>query len=239
MQSQNRKRAPAWTEWEVLDLITVWGEESVLSELRSKRRNAKTFQKISEAMRDRGYMRDATQCHVKLKEGGAATNTLPLSVDSNDGVLSAIAEDFAHGEDEEEDNELGKSTQHTVLPNSQDLFITLTEIPSQLNEAREETSGERGFREKRVHVLITVLPSPPRLVFQVLVLHTLHDNAQGVYKVFTSLHNCCSELNRLHVCCVWRLLLLRQSREKGRKRLFAVALMEGGATDNMAYRVGL
>ncbi|EMP32838.1 Zinc finger and SCAN domain-containing protein 29 [Chelonia mydas] len=68
MQSQNQKRAPAWTEQEVLDLITVQGEESVLSELRSKRQNAKTFKKISEAMRDRGYSRDTTQCRVKFKE---------------------------------------------------------------------------------------------------------------------------------------------------------------------------
>ncbi|XP_074974386.1 serine/threonine-protein kinase H1 isoform X2 [Caretta caretta] len=119
MQSQNRQRAPAWTEREVLDLIAVWGEESVLSKLRSKRQNAKTFQKISEAMRDRGYGRDATQCFMKLKEtkesnghswtepqtcrfyaelhavlGGAATTTPPLSVDSNDGVLSAMPEDL-------------------------------------------------------------------------------------------------------------------------------------------------
>ncbi|EMP36693.1 Zinc finger and SCAN domain-containing protein 29 [Chelonia mydas] len=65
MQSQNRKRAPAWTEWELLDLIAVWGEESMLSELRSKRRNAKTFQKISKAMMDRGYSRDTTQWCVK------------------------------------------------------------------------------------------------------------------------------------------------------------------------------
>ncbi|EMP34003.1 Zinc finger and SCAN domain-containing protein 29 [Chelonia mydas] len=68
MQSQNRKRAPAWTEQEVLDLIAVWGEEFMLSELRSKRRNAKTFQKISKAMRNRVYSRDSTQCHVKFKE---------------------------------------------------------------------------------------------------------------------------------------------------------------------------
>ncbi|EMP33582.1 Zinc finger and SCAN domain-containing protein 29 [Chelonia mydas] len=171
MQSQNRKKAPAWTEWEVLDLIVVWGEESVLSELRSKRRNAKTFQKISEAMRDRGYNRDATQCHVKLKElrqayqktkesngcfgtelqtscfyaelhailGGATTTTPPLSVDSDDGVLSAMPEDFADGEDEED--ELEESSQHTILPESQDLFITLTEIPSQPNQAGEGTSA--------------------------------------------------------------------------------------------------
>ncbi|XP_074803668.1 uncharacterized protein LOC141984491 [Natator depressus] len=173
MQSQNRKRAPAWTEREVLDPIAVWGEESMLSELRSKRRIAKTFQKISEAMRDRGYSRDATQYCVKFKElrqayqktkesnrrsrtepqtcrfyaelhailGGVTTTTPSLSVDSDNGVLSAIPEDFADGEDEEEEEEPEESTQHTVLPDSQDLFLTLTEIPSQPNQAGEGTSA--------------------------------------------------------------------------------------------------
>ncbi|EMP42435.1 Zinc finger and SCAN domain-containing protein 29 [Chelonia mydas] len=56
------------TEWEVLDLIAVWGDESVLSELHSKRRNAKIFEKISKSMKDRGYNRDPQQCRVKLKE---------------------------------------------------------------------------------------------------------------------------------------------------------------------------
>nr|XP_048716240.1 uncharacterized protein LOC125641001 [Caretta caretta] len=68
MESQNRKRAPAWTEQEVRDLIAVWGEESVLSELRSSFRNAKTFLKISQGMKDRGHNRDLKQCRVKLKE---------------------------------------------------------------------------------------------------------------------------------------------------------------------------
>ncbi|EMP31622.1 hypothetical protein UY3_11262 [Chelonia mydas] len=68
MQSQNRKRAPAWTEWEVWDLIAVQGDESVLSELCSKRRNAKIFEKISKGMKDRGYNRNLQQCRVKLKE---------------------------------------------------------------------------------------------------------------------------------------------------------------------------
>nr|XP_048695487.1 zinc finger and SCAN domain-containing protein 32-like [Caretta caretta] len=67
MESQNRKRAPAWTEWEVRDLIAVWGEESVLSELRSSFRNAKTFVKISQGMKDRGH-NGPKQCRVKLKE---------------------------------------------------------------------------------------------------------------------------------------------------------------------------
>nr|XP_048705294.1 uncharacterized protein LOC125636366 [Caretta caretta] len=68
MESQNCKRAPAWTEWKVRDLIAVWGEESVLSELRSSFRNAKTLVKISQGMKDRGNNRDPKQCHVKLKE---------------------------------------------------------------------------------------------------------------------------------------------------------------------------
>ncbi|CAM4611179.1 unnamed protein product, partial [Lepidochelys kempii] len=68
MESQNRKRAPAWTEREVRDLIAVWGEESVLSELRSSFRNAKTFVKISQGMKDRSHNRDPKQCRMKLKE---------------------------------------------------------------------------------------------------------------------------------------------------------------------------
>ncbi|XP_073204539.1 uncharacterized protein [Lepidochelys kempii] len=68
MESQNRKRAAAWTKQEVRDLIAVWGEESVLSELCSGFRNAKAFVKISQGMKDRGHNRDPKQCHVKLKE---------------------------------------------------------------------------------------------------------------------------------------------------------------------------
>ncbi|XP_074803437.1 uncharacterized protein LOC141984348 [Natator depressus] len=68
MQSQNRRRAPAWTEREVLDLIAVWGEEFVLAELRSKRRNANTYGKVSKAGMDRGYNREPQQCCVKIKE---------------------------------------------------------------------------------------------------------------------------------------------------------------------------
>ncbi|EMP33345.1 hypothetical protein UY3_09504 [Chelonia mydas] len=68
MESQNRKRAPAWAEREERDLISVWGEESMLSELRSSFQNAKTFVKISQGMKDRGHNRDPKQCRVKLKE---------------------------------------------------------------------------------------------------------------------------------------------------------------------------
>ncbi|XP_065437450.1 myb/SANT-like DNA-binding domain-containing protein 2 [Chrysemys picta bellii] len=68
MESQDRKRAPAWTEWEVRDLLAIWGDESVLAELRSSKRNGKILEKVSKAMKDRGHNRDAQQCRVKIKE---------------------------------------------------------------------------------------------------------------------------------------------------------------------------
>ncbi|XP_065410432.1 myb/SANT-like DNA-binding domain-containing protein 2 [Chrysemys picta bellii] len=179
MQSQNRKRAPAWTDREVLDLIAVWGDESVLSELRSKRRNAKIYEKISKAMTERGYSRDAMQCRVKIKElrqayqktkesnghsgsqpqtchfyealhsilGATATTTPPLSVDSEDGVLSTAtsSELFADGEDEEGDeDEAVDSAFNADFPDSQDLFISLTEIPYQGSQGGnpDRESGE-------------------------------------------------------------------------------------------------
>ncbi|XP_074798985.1 zinc finger and SCAN domain-containing protein 29-like [Natator depressus] len=65
MESQDHKRAPARN---VRDLIAVWGEESVLSELHSSFQNAKTFVKISQGMKDRGHKRDLKQCSMTFKE---------------------------------------------------------------------------------------------------------------------------------------------------------------------------
>ncbi|KAM9127629.1 uncharacterized protein ACDP82_011775 [Pangshura tecta] len=91
--------------------------------------------------------------YVELRAilGGCATSTPPLSVDSEVGVvISAMAEDYADGEDEEdeEEDDLAESTQHSVSPNSQELFLTQTELPSQPsqetipdNEAMEGTSA--------------------------------------------------------------------------------------------------
>ncbi|XP_053887988.1 SRRM2 protein homolog rsr-2-like isoform X2 [Malaclemys terrapin pileata] len=50
-------------------------------------------------------------------------------MDSEAGIISsATPEDSVDGEEEEE---LAESTQHSVLPNSQDLFLNLTEVPFQ------------------------------------------------------------------------------------------------------------
>ncbi|KAM9173110.1 zinc finger and SCAN domain-containing protein 20-like [Pangshura tecta] len=192
MQSQNRKRAPAWTDRELLDLITVWGDKSVLSELRSKKRNAKIYEKISKATTDRGYSRDATQCRVKIKElrqgyqktkaangcsgsqpqtcrfykalqsilGAATTTTPPLTVDSEDGIVSMAgsSEMFADGEDEKGDLEdkAVDSAYNADFPDNQDLFITLTEIPYQPSPAvnSDRESGEGSVSKCFKHVNI-------------------------------------------------------------------------------------
>ncbi|KAM9172937.1 uncharacterized protein ACDP82_021398 [Pangshura tecta] len=63
--------------------------------------------------------------------GAAATTTPPLTVDSDDGValMAGSSEMFADGEDEED--EAVDSAYNADFPDSQDLFITLTEIPYQ------------------------------------------------------------------------------------------------------------
>ncbi|EMP41216.1 hypothetical protein UY3_01540 [Chelonia mydas] len=109
-----------------------------------------------------------TELHAILV--GAATTTPSLSVDSDDGVLSAMPEDFADGEDEEKEDKVEESTQHTILPNSQDLFITLTEIPSQPNEARDGTSGET---EKQERQQVLVLPLAAEMYLHVSSSHTV------------------------------------------------------------------
>ncbi|XP_065425920.1 SRRM2 protein homolog rsr-2-like [Chrysemys picta bellii] len=200
MQADNRKRAPAWTVREVLDLIAVWGEDSVLAELRSKRRNAKTFEKISKGMMERGHNRDSEQCRVKVKElrqayqktkeangrsgseprtcrfyaelhailGGAATTTPPVIVDSGSGIVSsAMPEDSADGgeEEEEDEDELAESTQHSVLPNSQDLFLTLTEVPSQASQASTQDSDPMEGTSAAANS--SSLPPPSRRLSQI------------------------------------------------------------------------
>ncbi|KAM7177899.1 uncharacterized protein RBU57_001319 [Macrochelys suwanniensis] len=202
MQSQIRKRAPEWTDRKVLDLIAVWGNESVLSELRSKRRNAKIYEKISKAMTERGYSRDATQCRVKIKElrqayqktkesngragsqpqtcrfyealhsilGGAATTTAPVSVDSEDGVLTTAAssEMFADGEVEEgdEEDEAVDCAFNADFPDSQDLFITLTEIPYQPSQGGNP-DRESGEGSVAASVSRATPPSPSQRLVQI------------------------------------------------------------------------
>ncbi|XP_048720768.1 myb/SANT-like DNA-binding domain-containing protein 2 [Caretta caretta] len=156
MESQNRKRAPAWTEREVQDLIAVWGEESVLSELSSSFQNAKTFVKISQGMKDRGHNRDPKQCHMKLKElrqayqkireangrSGSEPQTccfydeLHAILGGSAITTPAVLFDSFNGDGgnvEDDDDEVVDSSQQasgeTSFPDSQELFLTLNLEP--------------------------------------------------------------------------------------------------------------
>ncbi|XP_074917353.1 uncharacterized protein LOC142045990 [Chelonoidis abingdonii] len=62
------KQTPAWSNGELLDLISVWGEEAVQSQLHSSCRNYNTYGQISRAFLERGHDQDALQCRVKVKE---------------------------------------------------------------------------------------------------------------------------------------------------------------------------
>ncbi|KAM9169332.1 uncharacterized protein ACDP82_003845 [Pangshura tecta] len=107
------------------------------------------YQKTKEANGRSGAGPKTCRFYAELHAilGGCATSTPPLSLDSDVGVVIAMAEDYADGEeyDEEVDEDnLAESTQHSISPNSQELFLTQTELasqPSQDNEAMEETSA--------------------------------------------------------------------------------------------------
>nr|XP_025040454.1 E3 ubiquitin-protein ligase TRIM11-like [Pelodiscus sinensis] len=62
------KRAPAWSEREVLALLGLWGKDAVQARLRSNRRNLVVYEQISRAMVERGFHRDVQQCRAKAKE---------------------------------------------------------------------------------------------------------------------------------------------------------------------------
>ncbi|KAM9138959.1 uncharacterized protein ACDP82_008577 [Pangshura tecta] len=110
------------------------------------------YQKTKEANGRSGAGPKTCRFYAELHAilGGCATSTPPLSVDSDMGVVIAMAEDYADREeyDEEADeDDLAESTQHSVSPNSQELFLTQTELASQPsqatipdNEAMEGTS---------------------------------------------------------------------------------------------------
>ncbi|XP_053876199.1 uncharacterized protein LOC128832672 [Malaclemys terrapin pileata] len=67
MPAPHTRQSPALSSAE-LDLISIWGEEAVQSQLRSSRRNYDTNGQISRCMTGRGHDQDTLQCRVKVKE---------------------------------------------------------------------------------------------------------------------------------------------------------------------------
>ncbi|XP_050799674.1 chromatin assembly factor 1 subunit A-like [Gopherus flavomarginatus] len=78
-----------------------------------------------------------------------------------------MAEDSADGEEEEEEeeeDELAESTQHSVLPNSQELFLSLTELPSQPSQA---SSPDNEAMEVTSAANFSSLPTPSQRLSQI------------------------------------------------------------------------
>ncbi|XP_050802064.1 uncharacterized protein LOC127047652 [Gopherus flavomarginatus] len=124
------------------------------------------YQKTKEANGKSGAGPKTCRFYAELHAilGGSATITSHLSVDSEvELVISAVPEDSADGEDEEEEeeDELAESTHRSILPNSQELFLTQMELPSQAsspdNEAMEVTSAAN----------FSSLPTPSRRLSQI------------------------------------------------------------------------
>ncbi|XP_050797389.1 troponin T, cardiac muscle-like [Gopherus flavomarginatus] len=81
-------------------------------------------------------------------------------------IISPMDEDSAEGEDEEEEeeDELAESTQHSILPNSQELFVTQTELPSLPFQA---TSPDSEAMEATSAANFSSLPTPSRRLAQI------------------------------------------------------------------------
>ncbi|XP_050819372.1 uncharacterized protein LOC127055877 [Gopherus flavomarginatus] len=77
-----------------------------------------------------------------------------------------MPEDYVdgEGEEEEEEDELEESTQHSVSPNSQELFLTQTELPSQPSQA---TSPNSEAMEATSAAHFSSLPTPSRRLAQI------------------------------------------------------------------------
>ena len=56
-----------WRDAEILTLIKIWADEEIQGEFEKSRRNAWTFVKIAQRMKDAGYDRNFDQFTTKIK----------------------------------------------------------------------------------------------------------------------------------------------------------------------------
>ncbi len=61
-------RGSAWSDAEIVALISTWGEADIQEQLDGATRNKSIFIKISEKMKESGYDRDWLQCRAKIKK---------------------------------------------------------------------------------------------------------------------------------------------------------------------------
>ncbi|EMP26013.1 hypothetical protein UY3_16909 [Chelonia mydas] len=132
-------RSPAWNKSEVLDLISVCGEEAVQCQLRFSCRNYDTFGQIPRDMMERGHDWDALQCRAKVKELWNA-NCKAREANRRSGAAQAPATCRFY---KELDAILGgnpTSTPSTIMDTS--------EPSATRQEEEEEESGSKGAEEE-------------------------------------------------------------------------------------------
>ncbi|KAM7151365.1 uncharacterized protein RBU57_012037 [Macrochelys suwanniensis] len=136
--SPRTRRSPVWNNGEVLDLISVCGEEVVQSQLHSSRRNYDTFRQISRSMMERGHALQGMHCRVKVKELRNAYHKA-REANGRSGVPAATCRFY-----KELDTILGgdpTSTPRTTVDTSEP-------SPSQKEKKKEESRSEGGEAEE-------------------------------------------------------------------------------------------
>ncbi|CAM2105532.1 unnamed protein product [Caretta caretta] len=134
------RRSPVWSNGEVLDLISVCGEEAVQSQLRSSCRNYDTFRQIPRDMMERGHDWDALQCRVKVKE---LQNAYHKAHEAN--CCSGAAPTTCHFH-KDLDAILGGDT--TSTPRTTMDMSEPSSIRQEEEEEEEEESGSEGAEEE-------------------------------------------------------------------------------------------
>ncbi|EMP34240.1 Zinc finger and SCAN domain-containing protein 20 [Chelonia mydas] len=86
MPAPRTRRSPACSNAELLDLISIWREEAVQSQLCSSHRNDDAYRQISRYMIERGHDQETLQCRVKVKE---LWNTYHKAHEANHGSGAA------------------------------------------------------------------------------------------------------------------------------------------------------
>ncbi|XP_075789890.1 uncharacterized protein LOC142830207 [Pelodiscus sinensis] len=63
-----KRRTPAWSNAEIVDLIEVWGEASNVHDLRTSHRNAAVYSHMAASLAARGHQRSREQVRWKIKD---------------------------------------------------------------------------------------------------------------------------------------------------------------------------
>ncbi|XP_021165791.2 trihelix transcription factor GT-3a [Fundulus heteroclitus] len=64
----SKERGATWDDAETEAVITIWAEDAIQAMLEGAKHNHRVFQKISDEMKARGYVRDPKQCREKIKK---------------------------------------------------------------------------------------------------------------------------------------------------------------------------